>query len=89
MIVKLSSKGQLVIPKSIRQALFLEPGSEVDLKLVNNKVILQPVIDPVRADAALEELHGLSKGIDLFGELKRNRQFELERDEKKAKALRP
>lgn len=89
MIVKLSSKGQLVIPKSIRQALFLEPGTEIDLRLVGNRVILRPVVNTAQADAALEELYGMFRDIDLFGELRRERQLEQERDERKTDQLRP
>lgn len=63
MIVKMSSKGQLMIPKSIRNALSLKPGSEVDLKLVGNKVILRPVIDKVRASAALQSLRGKCRSV--------------------------
>lgn len=45
----LSSKGQMVIPKEIRDKLGLQPGSEVDLLVLDNgDVILRPAIDDVR-----------------------------------------
>ena len=47
MNVKLSSKGQLVIPKKIRQALDLQPGTEFDVELVGRQIILQPIVDKV------------------------------------------
>ena len=40
MNVKLSSKGQLVIPKEIRKALDLQPGTEFDIELINEQVRL-------------------------------------------------
>jgi AbrB family looped-hinge helix DNA binding protein len=39
----LSSKGQVVIPKAVRDALHLEPGTEFTVKTQDNQVILQPV----------------------------------------------
>jgi AbrB family looped-hinge helix DNA binding protein len=39
---QLSSKGQVVIPKTIRDALNLEPGTEFTVKTVANTVVLEP-----------------------------------------------
>jgi antitoxin PrlF len=45
----LSSKGQLVIPKEIRDKLGLKPGNEVDfIVLDNGDVILRPAVEDVR-----------------------------------------
>ena len=44
MSIKLSSKGQLVLPKHIRQELQLEPGAEFEVDIVDGKIILQPVL---------------------------------------------
>lgn len=88
MIVKMSSKGQLVIPKSIRKALLLKPGSEVDLKLVGGKVILRPIIDKTRASTALGSLRGKLKDVNLFELYEGDRQLEREKDERRSKELR-
>ena len=39
----LSSKGQVVIPKAVRDALHLEPGTEFTVKTQDKQIILQPV----------------------------------------------
>ena len=46
--MKVGPKGQVVIPKTMRRALKIEPGSKVLLKLEDNKVILEkPFFDAV------------------------------------------
>jgi AbrB family looped-hinge helix DNA binding protein len=40
--VKLSSKGQVVIPKSIREALNYQPGAAFVVSLVGNEIRLRP-----------------------------------------------
>lgn len=39
---KLTDKGQLVIPKPIRDALRLEPGSELLVSLEGGRLVLEP-----------------------------------------------
>ena len=39
---KLSSKGQLVIPSQIRQALHLQPGDKVTFSLEGKRLVLEP-----------------------------------------------
>jgi len=42
--VTLSSKGQLVVPKAIRERLKLKPGDKIDFQLEpDNKVLLTPI----------------------------------------------
>lgn len=43
MLVKLSSKGQLVIPKPIREALGFQSGMQFHVGIDESKVILEPV----------------------------------------------
>ncbi|MEW6718175.1 MAG: AbrB/MazE/SpoVT family DNA-binding domain-containing protein [Chloroflexota bacterium] len=43
MLAKLSSKGQLVIPKALREGLKLQPGSEFYIRLSEGKIILEPI----------------------------------------------
>lgn len=55
---KLSSKGQIVIPKEVRDALGLKPGQVVVFVTVGNTVSLIPQKD-------IAELRGIAKGCDI------------------------
>ena len=45
----ISSKGQLVIPKYLRDALGMQPGKSVLISIVDNKIIIIPKPDdPVK-----------------------------------------
>lgn len=56
--VTVSSKGQIVIPKELREELELKAGKKVAIQEVDGVLILIPVPrDPV------EKLHGLTEGI--------------------------
>ncbi|HDO35289.1 MAG TPA: AbrB/MazE/SpoVT family DNA-binding domain-containing protein [Nitrospirae bacterium] len=41
--MKISTKGQVSIPKKIRDALYLKPGDELDFRIEGNNVVLIPV----------------------------------------------
>ena len=60
--VRLSSKGQLVIPKYIRDALGLKPGEALLVSLQENKIFIIP--KPENPVAALEHA---GKKISLKG----------------------
>lgn len=55
--VKVSPKFQVVIPREIRERLALEPGQEVEILLVENRLELIP-LKPMR------QLRGFLRGID-------------------------
>ncbi len=80
MTVKLSSKGQLIIPKEIRRALDLQPGATFDIKLVDDKIILQPVMDKVTLRETMDAIRQLVVGSSLLDELEKEHQRELEKD---------
>ena len=44
--VKVSSKGQIVIPEDIRKKLGLEKGSVVKVVLDGNKIVLMSAVEP-------------------------------------------
>jgi AbrB family looped-hinge helix DNA binding protein len=47
---RISSKGQIVIPKHIRDKVGLKPGSLVDVKIANEHIELIPLPeDPIKA----------------------------------------
>jgi len=72
MLVKLSSKGQLVIPKPIREALRLRTGTRFDVQLEEGKIILEPV-----AVSAVEALYGKYADADLLADLENEHQREV------------
>ena len=75
MLIKLSSKGQLVIPKSIREALGLRHGTRFHVQVDQGRIILEPqVVSP--ADA----LYGKYADADFLTELEEEHQQEI-RDE--------
>lgn len=67
----LSTKGQVVIPKAIRDAARLRPGARLDVSLEQGKIVLSP-IDPLQT----QDLYGRFGGSDLLGDLARDREAE-------------
>jgi len=56
-VVKMSSKGQTVIPIEIRKKLGIKPGQQVNLALVDDKAFITPLPqDPIKG------LRGILKG---------------------------
>jgi AbrB family looped-hinge helix DNA binding protein len=88
MSVKLSSKGQLVLPKHIRQELQLEPGAEFEVDVVDGKIILQPVLKQEELQQILTELRQIVQGADLREELKAEREQERQREQHLEQSLR-
>jgi AbrB family looped-hinge helix DNA binding protein len=71
-LVKLSSKGQLVIPRPIRKALGLHTGTQFHVRVDEGKVILEPVgVSP--ADA----LYGKYADADFLIELEEEHRQEI------------
>lgn len=54
--ITLSSKGQLVIPKAVRQSAHLAPGDVLSVRYVDGEIRLRPVT--VLAPTALAEVAG-------------------------------
>jgi AbrB family looped-hinge helix DNA binding protein len=80
-LVRLSSKGQLVIPRAVRRALKLSPGAEFRLEIVERKIVL----NPVEAASPIEALYGRFAGRDLLGDLEQEHRREVESEQ----AVRP
>ena len=72
-LVRLSSKGQLVIPRSIRQALGLDPGTQFEIQLEGRRIVLEPV----EVVPPLKTLYGKYPGTDFLADLEQEHQQEL------------
>jgi len=55
--VTVSPKYQVVIPRRIRESLKIKPGQKVQVMLLNNRIVLVPIVP-------LQETRGFLKGID-------------------------
>lgn len=60
---KISSKGQLVLPKAVRDAHGLGPGSEVDVESVGETIVLKPRVRKSSGERVytLDEVAGMLK----------------------------
>ncbi len=74
------ARGQVVIPKRIRQMLKLTPGRKVSFRVEGQKVVMEPVdvwleeLDRIRATAATMSHKELMKSIERI-ERKRGREM--------------
>jgi len=74
-----SSRGQVALPKAIREQLGLGEGTSLTVRVKGDEVILR------KAPAgSWREWEGRLKGSDLLGDLARSRRKELARDRKRA-----
>ena len=60
---RIGPKGQVVLPKSIRQALGIAPGDRVVVSLEGDRVVLVPV--PARTAAELRGILRVERPLDL------------------------
>ena len=76
MIAKVSSKGQVVVPKEIREKMGIKTGTFFEFKQIDNKRLEITVIHDL-----IKELEGIYKGSGMLKELEREHKEEIERDE--------
>lgn len=74
-VTSLSTKGQIVIPKEIRDALGLKPGSVFMVRLEGRNIVLEPSGTDLG-----ERFFGRYRDAGLLEELERERQRELARE---------
>ena len=72
MLLRLSSKGQLVIPKTIRESLRLKNGDQFQVRVIDGKIVLDPV-----AKGLVEKLHGKYAGHNMLKALEEEHKREL------------
>lgn len=78
--VKVSSKGQVVIPAELRRKVGLEPGQQVAVYLDGEDVVVHPVPENV-----IESLSGrFEGGPSLTAELVKEHQEEIAREERES-----
>ncbi|MGA2515153.1 MAG: AbrB/MazE/SpoVT family DNA-binding domain-containing protein [Thermodesulfobacteriota bacterium] len=65
-VVTVSPKYQVVIPREVRQAMEIKPGSKVQVLLYENRIELIPI-------KSLRRMRGFLKGIDTTVERERDR----------------
>ena len=76
MIVKVSSKGQVVVPREIRERMGIKAGTFFEFRQVDDKRLEITVIkDPI------EELEGVLAGTNALQELEEEHRKEIEEDE--------
>ncbi len=75
MLARLSSKGQVVIPKAIRQASGLRDGTQFYVRLDEGKIVLEPI-----TTSPLEALYGRYQDVDLLTALEAEHRQEIERE---------
>jgi len=76
MIAKVSSKGQVVVPKEIRKQMKIKTGTFFEFKQIDKKRLEITVIHDL-----IKELEGIYKGSGMLKELEREHKEEIERDE--------
>ena len=76
MLLRLSSKGQLVIPKTIRESMRLKDGDQFQVRVVDGKIILEPV-----AKGLVEKLHGKYAGQNMLKALEEEHKGEIENEQ--------
>jgi len=74
-LTSLSTKGQIIIPKRIREALGLRPGAKFIIELEGDRLILRPV----KGDIA-QRLYGKYRDLNLLQDLHEEHLREVERD---------
>ena len=77
--IKISSKGQVVIPANIRRQLDIGRGSRLAVEVKGDKIVLEPIRRP-QWQAYRGEF---SRGASLIDELEQERRRERERDTEK------
>lgn len=76
MTSRVGPKGQVVIPKPLRDRLGIAPGDEVDMWLDGDQVALQ-------RSAPSRPLRGRFRGIDLSGNLLRERRSDRAHEDRR------
>ncbi|GAB4493930.1 MAG: AbrB/MazE/SpoVT family DNA-binding domain-containing protein [Anaerolineales bacterium] len=77
MLLRLSSKGQVVLPKPIRDKLRLKTGDQLFVQLIGGKIVLEPETQDM-----IEKLRGILAGSHALDALEEEHRQEVENDRK-------
>jgi antitoxin PrlF len=83
---RVGAKGQVVIPKGIRDEIGIDPGDEVTFEAAGTEVRMQRVLDdPERRGRAIEALRGAWRDVPRAtpAELLEERRREREREDRR------
>lgn len=72
---KMSSKGQLVVPKEVRTKLKIEPGTFLRVRLDKNNIVLTPM-----RKKPIDNLYGRFAGENILGEVEKEHAEEIEKE---------
>ena len=72
---KMSSKGQLVLPKEVRTKLKIEPGTFLRVRLDKNNIVLTPI-----RKMPIDNLYGRFADETILDELEKEHAEEIEKD---------
>jgi AbrB family looped-hinge helix DNA binding protein len=72
MLIRISSNGQLTIPKSIRDSLHLKSGDQFLARFQDGKLVLEPV-----AKGFVQKQHGKYKGHNMLTALEEEHRREI------------
>jgi AbrB family looped-hinge helix DNA binding protein len=75
--VTLSSKGQLAIPKAVREALNLSEGAKLTIEVRGHQIVLSK-------EPAWKKLRGAASGGDLMSDFAAFRRREREREDSRS-----
>lgn len=73
MTIRLSSKGQLVLPRNIREKLHLKSGDQFQARIVDQTIVLEPV--PVDL---VQKLRGKYTGHNYLRDLEEDHRQEMD-----------
>jgi len=74
-IVTISTKGQIVIPKGVREILGLRPGTKINIELEGDEIKLRPIKENIP-----DRLYGKYRGINLLAHLEKEHRREVEKE---------
>ncbi|KKM12127.1 hypothetical protein SY88_05210 [Clostridiales bacterium PH28_bin88] len=75
-VTSLSTKGQVVIPKEIREALRLKPGNKLNVRLEGRSIVIEPAKPNLGA-----RLYGRYRGVNLLKEIEEEHKRDLLRED--------
>jgi AbrB family looped-hinge helix DNA binding protein len=73
MLLRLSSKGQVVLPKAMREQLHLKNGDQFQARIVDGRIVLEPVQANI-----IDKLYGKYAGYDYLKDLEEEHREEIE-----------